>query len=162
MLTPSSKKAQSLLANNLPVADLKEFMSLEVLMGTVENTNHPGGLRGESSTCENLEWSDELLALWRMIVERIDRHSSGSVFTGATVVESLNEINRRDSTSDFVTLALRNRVITMESTVGVVNKDSDLSLTLWDNVARMLVSNDRSAVKQMEEDIEPILGDILS
>ena len=101
LLTPSRRKAQSLLVENLSESDLNEFISLmtienravETLMETVEDT---GVLRGESATCKNSEWSDEFMSLWKMLLERVDKLSLGSVFIGATAVELMDEFDRRE------------------------------------------------------------------
>ena len=166
LLTPSRRKAQSLLAESSALSNLDEFSKLmtiettaiENLMESVENTDDPGGLRGALAVCEDTEWSDPLLELWRMIVERVDRLSSGGVFTGATVVELVDDLSRKEASSDAVTLALRNRVMAVEATVGVMNEDTDLSLTLWENVASMFAEKKKSDAK-MDIDLDLILGE---
>ena len=73
-------------------------------------------------------------------------------------MELVEDLSRKESTSDAVTLALRNRVMAMEATVGVVDEDSDLSLTLWDNVASMVAAKERSEAK-IDIDLDLILGE---
>ena len=166
LLTSSRRKAQSLLAETSALSNLDEFISLmsneaqavETLMETMENTDHPGGLRGALATCKDTEWSDQLLELWRMIVERVDRLSAEGVIKGATVVELVEDLIRKESTSDAITLALRNRVMAMEATIGVVDEDSNLSLTLWDNVASMVAAKERSEAK-LDINLDLILGE---
>ena len=46
----------------------------------------------------------------------------------------------------------------MEATVDIVDKDTDLSLTLWDNVASMIAAKKRSEAK-MDIDLDQILGE---
>ena len=152
MLTPSRRKAQSLLDKTSAVSNRDEYMALmstetqavEALMTTVENTDHPGGLRGVLSSIadeDKRSWTVELLDLWKLMVERVDILSAGSVFTGASMVELVEDSTLKEDLSEAGTLALRNRVAAMEATVGVVDENSDLALTLWENVESISASS---------------------